>query len=143
MPSRLKIVLDTNVLLVSISSKSKYNWLYLHLLNGDFDLFVSNDIIAEYEEIISQKFNDSTARNVIKALHSLTNVHLVQISFKWNLITKDYDDNKFVDCAIASNAHFLVTNDQHFQVLENIMFPTVSIITLEEFIVVMKSFSKI
>lgn len=133
MPNRLRIILDTNVLLVSISSKSKYHWLFLKLINKEFDLYVSNDIITEYEEIISLKFNSETARNVVKVLHSLTNVYPVSISFKWNLIPQDEDDNKFVDCAIASNAHFIVTNDQHFKVLKTVEFPIVPVISLNDF----------
>lgn len=45
----------------------------------------------------------------------------------------DPDDDKFVDCAIAGNADFIVTNDRHFRVLKGIKFPKVKVITLEEF----------
>jgi len=31
--------------------------------------------------------------------------------FKWNLVEKDADDDKFADRAIAGNADYLVTND--------------------------------
>lgn len=51
--SKLDIVIDTNVLLVSISGKSKYHWIYKALLSGKFNLLLSNDILNEYEEIIS------------------------------------------------------------------------------------------
>lgn len=140
MPNRLRIVLDTNVLLVSISSKSKYHWLFLKLINNKFDLYVSNDIITEYEEIISLKFNPETSRNVLKVLHSLPNVYHVSVSFRWNLIPQDKDDNKFVDCAITSNAHFIVSNDKHFQVLKNIEFPTIPVISLEIFESIIEDF---
>ena len=39
---------------------------------------------------------------------------------------------KFVDCAVAANANYIVTNDQHFRVLEDIAFPPVRAITLQE-----------
>jgi predicted nucleic acid-binding protein len=41
---------------------------------------------------------------------------------------KDADDNKFVDCAVASNADYLVTHDRDFDVLKNVPFPKVKII---------------
>jgi len=44
MKDRLKVVLDTNVLLVSISSRSKYHWIYDKLLADEYDLFVTNEI---------------------------------------------------------------------------------------------------
>jgi predicted nucleic acid-binding protein len=37
----------------------------------------------------------------------------------------DQDDEKFADCAIVSNADYLVTNDRHFEVLKTIQFPII------------------
>jgi hypothetical protein len=34
------IVLDTNILLVSISSRSLYHWIFKKLINGEFDLLM-------------------------------------------------------------------------------------------------------
>jgi predicted nucleic acid-binding protein len=49
------------------------------------------------------------------------------------LIYVDEDDNKFVDCAVAANADFILTSDKHFRVLKDIPFPKVKVISLEEF----------
>lgn len=46
------VVLDTNVLLVSIPRKSKYRTIFDSLLNTNFILAISNDILSEYHEII-------------------------------------------------------------------------------------------
>lgn len=43
MVNRLRIVIDTNVLLVAISSKSKYHWVFEKLLNSHSHLLVAND----------------------------------------------------------------------------------------------------
>lgn len=53
--------------------------------------------------------------------------------YKWLLIEKDPDDNKFVDCAIAGDLKFIVSNDKHFKILKEIKFPTVEVITSDEF----------
>ncbi len=45
----------------------------------------------------------------------------------------DPDDNKFVDCAVAGNAHALVTEDRHFQVLKEQEFPRVRTLSIEGF----------
>jgi predicted nucleic acid-binding protein len=45
------------------------------------------------------------------------NVNRVSSSFRFHLITSDADDNKFADCAIAAEADFIITADQHFDVL--------------------------
>ncbi|GEM_PF-3252372 len=38
------------------------------------------------------------------------------------------------DCAIAANAQVLVTNDKHFKVLKDIEFPSVKVISADEFL---------
>jgi predicted nucleic acid-binding protein len=81
----------------------------------------------KYEEIISRKYDLQIARDVIKALLILPNVFKISIYYKWNLIKEDIDDNKFVDCAINSNSNLLVTNDRHFQILNEIDFPKVKV----------------
>lgn len=51
-----------------------------------------------------------------------------------NLIIADPDDNKFVDCAIAANARFIVTEDHHFNVLKDITFPSVAVVSIDDFL---------
>ena len=123
------VVLDTNIILVSISSKSKYHKIFTSLLDGNFNLCVTNEILLEYEEIITQRFNKSVAINTIRALLLLPNVKLVTPYFKWQLI-KDIDDNKFVDCYVASNSSILVTNDKDFDILSTIKFPKIKIVDI-------------
>ena len=53
--------------------------------------------------------------------------------YTFALIEADKDDNKFVDCAIAANAKCIVTEDKHFKVLENVPFPKVEVIGIEDF----------
>lgn len=87
----------------------------------------------EYEEIISEHMGKQIATTVLNLLENAPNLLLITRFFKWNLIHTDPDANKFVDCAIASGAAFLVSNDKHFGVLKNIPFPKVKIITANEF----------
>ncbi|MDE6753839.1 MAG: PIN domain-containing protein [Muribaculaceae bacterium] len=52
--------------------------------------------------------------------------------YKFDLIKVDPDDNKFVDCAVAGGARYIVSDDHHFEILKTIDFPKVEVITLEE-----------
>ena len=63
----------------------------------------------------------------------LPNVEKVEPFFQVRLIESDVDDNKFVDCAFASNAHYVVTDDKHFNILKTIDFPKIPVISAEEF----------
>lgn len=58
---------------------------------------------------------------------------LHEASFHFHKIHIDSDDNKFVDCAIASNAICIVSNDKHFNEAEDGGFPTVDVLTIAEF----------
>jgi uncharacterized protein len=130
----MNVVLDTNVLLVSIAKKSRYRIIFDNLLANKFNLIISNDILSEYTEIIAQKANVSVANNISEMLLALSNVQKQDVFYKWNLIEADKDDNKFVDCAIAGNADYLVSNDKHFNCLKEIEFPKLSLQTIDEFI---------
>lgn len=133
MQNKLKVVLDTNILLVSISSKSKYHWVLQRLLEQSFQMVITNEILMEYEEIISRKYSPAAAISTIRTLLLLPNVIKSDVYYNWTLIREDGDDNKFVDCAIAANADYIVTNDRHFDVLNKIDFPVVNIVDIHQF----------
>jgi predicted nucleic acid-binding protein len=50
------------------------------------------------------------------------------------LIEADADDNKFVDCAVAADAEYIVSNDAHFNVLKQIDWPKLTVISIKEFV---------
>lgn len=127
-----RIVLDTNVLLVSLSSKSKYHWIFEAFRNELFTLCITTDILEEYAEIIDLKMGFRAGENAMGILENSQNVNLVTTYFRFNLL-RDEDDNKFVDCAIASNADFIVSHDSDFKILKDIDFPNVSVLNSEEF----------
>jgi uncharacterized protein len=128
------IVLDTNILLISIPKFSKYRPIFDGLLNGKYTLAISNEILSEYIEILSQKTTPTIANNIAELILSLPNTTKTEIYFRWNLIKSDADDNKFADGAIASNAAFIVSNDKHFRELKDIQFPGVKTIKADEFL---------
>lgn len=117
----MKVVLDTNVLLISVPKKSPYCFVFDSLLLGKYELIINNDIISEYIEIIGEQSSPRIAENIIKTILTVENVVIQDVYFRWNLIDLDPDDNKFVDCAIASNAKYIVTEDMHFNAIK--IFP--------------------
>ncbi len=130
----MRVVLDTNSLLVCIGRKSKYRSIFDSLLEGKFKLLISNEILNEYVEVFGRRTNIIVANNISDFLISSPDVEKVEIYFKWAMIVKDADDNKFVDCALNGRADFLVTDDKHFNVLNEIGFPPVEVIRTEAFL---------
>jgi len=127
------IVLDTNCLLAILPSISPYHRVWEELLCGRVCLCVSNDILDEYEEILERKINPEIAKNIIRVILNLPCVKKVIPTYYLHLIEADPDDNKFVDCAFCGEAELIVTNDAHFEVLNNIRFPRFKIVKLQEF----------
>jgi len=128
----LTVVLDTNIVVVIISSRSKYHWIYNEILEGRICLAVSTEILLEYSEIITRLMNERVAELFLQSIVEVDETMLVNKYFQFNLL-QDKDDNKFVDCAIAANAHYLVSDDNDFKLLNYIKFPRVNLVKLSEF----------
>lgn len=129
-----RIVLDTNCLLQALPSRSPYHKIWTEVLAGRISLCVNSDILNEYEEILGQKTNPEIAHNVIEAIARLHTTVFQDVYIHFGLIEADADDNKFVDCAVAADAEYIVTNDSHFNVLKQIDWPRLNVIILKEFI---------
>lgn len=129
-----KIVLDTNCLLMSLPKISPYRMIWDDFLKGKLTLCVTNEIVEEYLEILSQKTTPEIASNVVSVILSQSNVEFVTPYYKMHLIQADEDDNKFVDCAFIAGASCIVSNDAHFKILNEINFPKIFVLKIKEFI---------
>ena len=127
------VVIDTNCLLQIIARRSPYRPIWDAFLAGKFQLCVSNEILEEYQEILEKQITLSIAENVVLLILNQKNVTFVDPHFRLGLITTDSDHNKFVDCAFAAGADYLVSEDSHFNVLRTIPFPHLHLVTLDEF----------
>ena len=127
------VVIDTNCLLAILPSKSPYHNVWQGLVEGRIALCVSNEILMEYEEILSSRIPQAVVVNVIQTILNLPNLLQVHPTYFFELIKEDIDDNKFVDCAICGEVELIVANDAHFNVLKTIDFPKVIIKDLKSF----------
>ncbi len=135
----MKIVLDTNCLLPIIIRGSYGYDVWRAFREGKYTLCVSAEIMLEYEEVLlrhtgSTEFTDA----VLSAIINARNVERVSPSFRFQMITSDPDDNKFVDCAITAGAKYIVSNDRHFEELEKYDFPKVEVCKLNEFLQILQ-----
>ena len=129
----MKIVLDTNCLVVCLPVTSPYYCLWEAFRNRQITLCYTTDILNEYSEIMARFYHQNFINDVNNELLLSSNVIKTNNYYKWNLITEDPDDNKFVDCALNSGADYLVTNDKHFNVLKLLDFPPIKVINIETF----------
>lgn len=103
-------------------------------MNNEYTLCVTNEIIEEYVEVIGRNINQHVAETVVYIIMTRNNVLHIDPHFRFRLIESDPDDNKFVDCAIASNAKYIVSQDHHFDILKRIPFPKVDVISIDSFL---------
>lgn len=85
----MNIVLDTNVLLVSLSSRSPYHLIYLALRENVYDLYLTNGILAEYEEPIGLRLGLNRTDLQLVELLNLSNVYKIVPYYYWQLIDAD------------------------------------------------------
>ena len=130
-----KAVIDTNILLNSIPKKGSLRWLYDAFQNEEFIWVFSNEIITEYAKVINREFSKQAMEVVFSILLTAVNTQRFEPSYKWQLVSDDPDDNKFVDCALGANVDYLVSNDRHLRNLLKIkdLFPPVPVVTPVQF----------
>lgn len=128
-----RVVLDSNALIQIMGARSKYNVLWRMFMEQRFVLCISNDVLMEYEEMLKQKSSTVATDLFLKMIAIAPNVEYREPFYQYGLIEEDPDDNKFVDCALASNATYIVSDDNHFNVLSQIPFPKIDVVTLETF----------
>jgi len=129
-----RVVLDTNSLLVSLSRRGRAYPVWQGFQEDRYTLCVSTEILEEYEEVIARNTRPEIARNVIDLILKRKNVLRIDPHFHLELITADPDDNKFVDCAFAANATYIVSDDTHYDILREITFPQILVLKLMAFI---------
>ena len=122
-----RVVLDTNVIVSACLTPEGAAATILELaLLGTFTLGISPEVLAEYREVLARtKFSRQQERIKI-LLDGIADVAVAAAPKHTISISQDYENNRFLECAIAAQADFLVTgNLKHFpEAFENIRIAT-------------------
>ena len=116
MASELLAVLDTNVVVAAALSPDGIPATIVSAATARiFKLCLSDPILEEYGEVLTRgKFQ--FPQEIVAGL--LADLEATSLNVKPTVslaLTRDPADNKFLECAIAANASFLVTgNSRHF-----------------------------
>lgn len=130
----MRVVIDTNCFLAIIPKLSPYRPVFDAFRRQEFEIAVTTDILQEYEEIFGQKMTPEIVTNLLGLIDKQPNTIYTEVFYRWNLVWRDPDDNKYVDCAIAAGANYIVTNDGHFSDLDKVDFPVIQYISLQTFL---------
>ncbi len=134
----MRVVIDTNCFLAIIPKLSPFRPIFDSFRNTKFELVISTEILNEYSEIFAEKMTAEISENLLELILKQRNSIHTEIFYRWELIISDHDDNKFVDTAISSISDYVVIVDGHFKVLKDIPFPKVKVLTLKEFLEIIK-----
>lgn len=112
----LRLVMDTNVLVsAALKPESLQNTVFLIAITKPARLFVSPPILEEYAEVLGRRelrIRKGLQQQLIQLIKNRSTV----VEPRYRLaVAGDPDDNRFIECADASRADYLITrNLKHF-----------------------------
>jgi putative PIN family toxin of toxin-antitoxin system len=112
----LRLVIDTNIIVsAALKPDGLQRTVLLLAITRPARLYVSDAILEEYREVLSRRELRILKGHRQKLLQLISSHSHVITPFRLLDVTKDPDDNKFLECADAARADYLLTGDlQHF-----------------------------
>lgn len=110
----MNVTLDTNFLVSATQwNNSVCAKVLERLLKQNTNIFTTKEILEELREVLERDFKHSKAycEEITDFLRK--RVQIVEPETKLEVIKNDPDDNKILECAIASNSGFILTYDNH------------------------------
>ncbi len=134
MGKKVKVVFDTNVWLSIFIKKILSD--EFSQVKQELTIYVSKDIILEISKVllylkIAEILRKAhvNEREILQAIEA--NSIIVKPKFKLQVIEEDVEDNKILECALASGADIIVSGDKHLLKLGR--FKKTRILTPREF----------
>jgi putative PIN family toxin of toxin-antitoxin system len=117
----MRVVIDTNVLVsAAISDRNPEAVILFVVANPEFEWVVSAEILSEYKEVLSRgrlRLTQEQKERWYKLLDEVTILIEVNIDIDF---PRDQKDAKFLACAIAAEADFLITGDRDFSEVQTL-----------------------
>ena len=131
---RLRVVLDTNVLLSALLFPGgSPDQIFTLVRRQSIDLYFSPFILDEFRRVLRSKFLHSEREANTRAAYLLRFGQIVEPRERLTVITAKEDDNRILECALAAKAEYLVTGDKaHLLPLKR--FRRVEIVSPAEFL---------
>ncbi|MGD9162030.1 MAG: putative toxin-antitoxin system toxin component, PIN family [Desulfobacteraceae bacterium] len=127
------VVLDTNILISAIVFGGKPREILRKIISGKIRLAISQDILDEVVAVLSGnkfKYPSKVAHEIRNAIEELG--ELFVSGKRINIVKKDPDDNRILECALAADAEFIISGDKHL--LELMKYKNTQIISPAAFL---------
>ena len=114
----MRVVFDTNIYISAFAIPGgKAEEAYLQAIHGRFDLFTSIAILTETARVLQTKF-DWAEERVRQAIQEISQTATVLRPRPTLHVLKDEPDNRILECAMAAQAHWIVSGDHHLLALK-------------------------
>ena len=132
----MRIVLDTNIYISAAIIGRVCEEILKICRFGNLEVFISKDIIIEIETKLKNKFfwNEQQIRIFIENI--LEFCHMIEVSEKIIYLEDDPDDDKILECAVASECSYIVSGDKHLTRLKS--FRNIKILNPAELLVLVR-----
>ncbi len=109
-----KVVFDTNVFVSALGWRGASHEIFNRCIKGNLKLFISIEIFDEIKRVLNYpKFRFHQAE-IDEFLEQILEVgRLVETEVKVQIIKDDPSDNKFLECALAAKADYIISRDSH------------------------------
>ncbi|OCC14197.1 putative nucleic acid-binding protein, contains PIN domain [Dissulfuribacter thermophilus] len=90
---------------------------------GEITLCLSNKIVDEYIAVL-KRLGLQDGKELQELLDIFAEGHHIIFTAKTpvlSIVHDDPDDNKFIECAVALKAQYIISGDQHLKQIENYM----------------------
>jgi hypothetical protein len=131
----VNVVVDTNVFISSLINPAGTPGKIVDLWKvGRISLCLSQEILHEYLEVIARLgiSDDPAVATLLKIFESRGNQVYVSETSALTVIENDPEDNKFLECAIAARAQYVISGDRHLLKLRE--FQGIRVLTPAAFI---------
>ena len=114
--SSFPIVIDTNVLFEGLTKQGRASGLIIDAwLAGLLEVYVSNALAYEYEDILSRKISKPRWQKLQPVLSTLLNqCRFTIIYYSWRPASPNAGDDLVIDCAMNAGATVITSNLRDF-----------------------------
>lgn len=136
----LRVVIDTNLIVSGFINKFGHpHQLISKLRENLFELVVTHELWAEYEEVLSRpkllKVFKISEEELIAVLRRIQRGAILVKPAILTIETRDQEDQKVLVTALEGNADYLVTGDEDLLVLkDNNKLDQLKIVSVKEFL---------
>jgi putative PIN family toxin of toxin-antitoxin system len=115
----VKIVLDTNVVVSGIFWGGVPHTILEHCMSNEVEFIASSPIVNEYVRVISSVGHKRPefAKKWIDLISTSVTIVDVQVSLS---VSRDPEDDKFVECAISGDADCIVSGDDDLLAVQDV-----------------------